>query len=505
MISRYLIRFSLLCWLVLCSITLQAATAPTLLLESATPRVELAPWLDTLPLRYSALDSTQLLAESEQLPWQALDQATLAQGSLENGLWLRFKIRNDGLTQRRILEFTRANISHIKIIIPQENGLWLTRHAGASEWLPRGDISGPGYSFRLTIPEGSSTLYVHLQSSYPLATPIRLSSESELVRAFQDGAGFFAAVLGMLGGISIGMTALRSARLSIATRWIIAALIMTVILQALIERDILGYWWLDVPSSQYSLIQLSNGMLSIMHLLLCRQFLTQRQVISKTALYCLRICILANLIWMLFSVTWLPSQWSPVADSLRWLCLLAIMAMLWHLIALPVLLYTMQLPAITQPAESGIGSGKNKPALTEARRSNLSTTMTPRVLIVEDNPWVQQVLAGLLLKLHCQPSLAGNGREALRCLESGKFDLVLMDCDLPELDGFSATQHWRSQATSGLSSQQVPIIAITAHISASHRLQARDAGMDDFLQKPIDMRALHEVLTRWLPLYSANT
>jgi len=552
MIKLCLIRFSLLCWLIFSSITLQAATAPTLLLENAAQRFELAPWLDTLPTRFSTLDSSQLLSAPDQLPWQALDQATLAQGSLDNGLWLRLKIRNDGLVQRRIIEFTRANISHIEILTQKDDGSWLTRHAGASEWLPRGDISGPGYSFRLTIPEGDSRIYVHLQSSYPLATPIRLSSENELVRAFQNSAGFFGAVLGMLGGISIGMTTLRSARLSIASRWIFAALTMTVILQALIERDILGYWWLGVPNSQYSLIQLSAGMLSIMHLLLCRQYLIQRRVISNAALYGLRICILANLMWMLFSVAWLPNQWSLMADCLRWLCLLAIIAMLWrparqacdgavryvliiltglisqlfcdaslhgylpfiaepyevmmvwHLLALPALLYTMQLPATSRMAENSLVSSQSRPAVNKAHAVP-ATAVSPRVLVVEDNPWVQQVLAGLLLKLHCQPSLAGNGLDALKCLEGEKFDLVLMDCDLPELDGFSATQHWRSQTSSGLSDPRIPIIAITAHISASHRMQAHDAGMDDFLQKPIDMRALHEVLSRWLPHYSAKT
>lgn len=554
MITLFAIRSCLLCCLLLLGMAAHASTAPALVLESVGTRLEIAPWLDKLPTKLATLSSSQLLASPDDLPWQALEQSVLAQGHLRDGLWLRLKIRNDGLAQRRIIEFSRANINHIEIVTQQRNGSWLTRHAGASEWLPRGDISGPGFSFSLTIPEGRSTTYLHLRSAYPLATPIHLSSENELVRAFQNSSGFFGAMLGLLGGITIGMAALRSARLSIATRWIFAVLVNVVILQALIERDILGYWWLDIPSSQYSFIQLSGCMLSIMHLLLCRQFLVQQQALSMRSRQLLQVSILANLIWMLLSVAWLPNQWSPIADGLHWLGYVAILAMLWqparqglrharpyraiimtglatqlwsdaslhghlpflaepyqlmmlwHLITVPALLYLLEQPAAEhKPATRPVNS-ISKALPRASATTSPSLPVITRVLIVEDNPWVQQVLAGLLLKLNCQTCLAGDGREALKRLESEAFDLVLMDCDLPELDGFSATQQWRAKPSHNAhgSDSRIPIIAITAHISASHRLQAEEAGMDDFLQKPIDMRALHEVLTRWLPQYSAK-
>ena len=121
------------------------------------------------------------------------------------------------------------------------------------------------------------------------------------------------------------------------------------------------------------------------------------------------------------------------------------------------------------------------------------------VLVVEDNPWVQQVLTGLLLKLGCQPHSVGDGQQALTCLKQQHFDLVLMDCDLPGLDGISTAQLWRTEASKHrfASSADIPIVAITAHVSAAYETQAREAGMNDFLQKPIDMRTLHELLQRW--------
>lgn len=553
MIMSRLIHFCLLCCLALIGLTARAATAPVFVLESAANRLEIASWLDRLPPELSALSSAQLLKQANDLPWQTLDQPTLAQGYLQEGIWLRLKIRNDGLAQRRILELTRANLSRIEVITRQSNGSWLSRHAGATELSPRGDTNGLGYSFNLTIPEGTSITYFHLRSTYPLATPIRLSTENELLRALQNNAGFFGAGIGLLGGMILGMAGLRSARLSISVRWIFVAIVFTVIVHIFTDRGVFGYWWLDVPNSLHSVIQLSACMLSIMNALLCWQFLLQNQLLKEKIRLLLRILILANLLWMLIAVAWQPNPWSSIADALHWLSYAAIIAalwlptqqgltgaalyrgvmmtalasqlfsyaalrghvpfiaepyqimLLWHLLTLPVLLHILELPAALQKSSSAARVMTSLTKTSASPKQSGQPALT-RVLVVEDNPWVQQVLSGLLLKLGCQASLADDGREALQRMKSEIFDLVLMDCDLPKLDGFSATQLWRAQTvqTANASHRQVPIIAITAHISASHRLQAEEAGMDDFLQKPIDMRALHEVLTRWLPQYSAK-
>lgn len=553
MIMSRLVNLCLLCCLALCGLTARAETAPVFVLENAANRLEVAPWLDRLPPQFSALSSAQLLMQANDLPWQALAQPVLAQGHLRDGIWLRLRVRNDGLAQRRIIEFTRANLSHIEVMTRQSNGSWLNRHAGTAELSPRGDTNGLGYSFSLAVPEGNSIIYLHLRSAYPLATPIRLSTENELLRALQNNAGFFGAGIGLLGGMILGMAGLRSARLSIPVRWIFASMVAMVIVQVFADRGVLGYWWLDVPSSSHRFIQLSTCMLSIMHTLLCWQFLMQKQALTPPLRQLLRAVILANLLWMLVAVAWLPNPWPAMADALHWLGYTAIIAalwrparqgfagaglyrgimmtalasqlfsaaalrgylpfmaepyqitMLWHLLALPVLLHVLEQQAAPQKSSSK-SHPMTSPATPSVASIQPAQPALTRVLVVEDNPWVQQVLAGLLLKLNCQACLAGDGREALQRLKSEVFDLVLMDCDLPELDGFSATQLWRAQTmqAASASNRQLPIIAITAHISASHRLQAAEAGMDDFLQKPIDMRALHDVLTRWLPQYPAR-
>ncbi|MES3040453.1 MAG: response regulator [Pseudomonadota bacterium] len=556
-----LLNFCLLCCLALIGVTARAEIAPAFVLEDAANRLEIAPWLDRLPSQFSALSSAQLLTQADDLPWQALAQPVLAQGYLRDGIWLRLKTRNDGLAQRRIIEFTRANLSHIEIMTRQSNGSWMSRHAGTAELSRRGDTNGLGYSFNLAVPEGHSITYLHLQSAYPLATPIRLSTENELLRTLQDNAGLFGAGIGLLGGMILGMAGLRSARLSLSVRWTFVSIVAMVIVQAFADRGVFSYWWLDLPSSLHSLIQLSICMLCIMHVLLCWQFLAQKQVINTRVRVLLRAVILANLLWMLIAVAWLPNPWSPLAGVLHWAGYIAIIVsvwrpaqqelmgarlyrgimmtglasqifidaalhgylpfmaepyqimMLWHLLSLPVLLHVLEQPAAQQPfaakpfmTNAATSTHKSRLITPTARSTMPNLPVVTRVLIVEDNPWVQQVLAGLLLKLNCQTALAADGRDALQRLKSEVFDLVLMDCDLPELDGFSTTQLWRAQALqqTGASKLEVPIIAITAHISASHRLQAEEAGMDDFLQKPIDMRALHDVLTRWLPHYSAN-
>lgn len=556
MIMSRLLNVCLLSCLALTGVSARAEIAPAFVLEDAANRLEIAPWLDRLPAQFSALSSAQLLTQADDLPWQALAQPVLAQGYLRDGIWLRLKTRNDGLTQRRIIEFTRANLSHIEIMTRQRNGSWMSRRAGTAELSRRGDTNGLGYSFNLAVPEGHSITYLHLQSAYPLATPIRLSTENELLRALQDNAGFFGVGIGLLGGMILGMAGLRSARLSLSVRWIFVSIVAMVIVQAFADRGVFGYWWQDLPSSLHSLIQLSICMLCIMHVLLCWQFLAQKQVINTQIRVLLRTVILANLLWMLIAVAWLPNPWSPLTDVLHWAGYIAILVsvwrpaqqglmgaglyrgiimtglasqlfsdaalrgylpfmaepyqimMFWHLLSLPVLLHVLEQPAAQQTsvARAATSTHKSRLITPPAKPAMPNLPVVIRVLVVEDNPWVQQVLAGLLLKLNCQTSLAGDGREALQRLKSEAFDLVLMDCDLPELDGFSTTQLWRAQAVqqAGASKRQVPIIAITAHISASHRLQAEEAGMDDFLQKPIDMRALHEVLTRWLPQYSAK-
>ncbi len=125
------------------------------------------------------------------------------------------------------------------------------------------------------------------------------------------------------------------------------------------------------------------------------------------------------------------------------------------------------------------------------------------ILLVEDNPVNQDVGREMLEWLGCRVTVAENGRDALDCLNRGSFALVLMDCQMPVLDGYSATRILRVQeqgqpAPEGGGRHQ-KVIALTGHACAADRQICIDAGMDDYLSKPFSMKQLSAMLSRWLP------
>ncbi len=117
-----------------------------------------------------------------------------------------------------------------------------------------------------------------------------------------------------------------------------------------------------------------------------------------------------------------------------------------------------------------------------------------RVLVVEDNRTNQQVAKGMLQRLKCAPDIAASGEEALQKLPTQKYDLILMDVQMPGMDGYQATRAIREQETG---SGHVPIIAMTANSSAEDIERALDCGMDDFLAKPFRLDTLRNLLQRW--------
>jgi CheY-like chemotaxis protein len=119
-----------------------------------------------------------------------------------------------------------------------------------------------------------------------------------------------------------------------------------------------------------------------------------------------------------------------------------------------------------------------------------------RVLLVEDNPINRLVAGELLDRLGVQFESAEDGAEALQKLDAMPFDLVLMDCLMPRLDGFAATRHWRERER--VTGTHTPIIAVTANATAEDRAKCIDAGMDDFLGKPIQMHGLRSLVARYL-------
>ena len=126
------------------------------------------------------------------------------------------------------------------------------------------------------------------------------------------------------------------------------------------------------------------------------------------------------------------------------------------------------------------------------------TRLSGRVLVAEDNE-INQVLAQQILKrLGCELTIAHNGREALAWIENHEFDAVLMDCQMPEMDGFQATAAIRErERRSG--SARLPIIAMTANAMDSDRDLCLAHGMDDYVAKPFTAAKLGEALARWLP------
>ncbi len=118
-----------------------------------------------------------------------------------------------------------------------------------------------------------------------------------------------------------------------------------------------------------------------------------------------------------------------------------------------------------------------------------------RVLLVEDNPVNQAVALGMLEELGCDTVVAINGQEAIEHIANEDFDAVLMDCEMPVMDGFAATAAIRDQSND---MNEVPIIALTANAIDGDRERCIAAGMQDYLSKPISVETLHGTLKKWL-------
>jgi signal transduction histidine kinase/ligand-binding sensor domain-containing protein/CheY-like chemotaxis protein/HPt (histidine-containing phosphotransfer) domain-containing protein len=161
---------------------------------------------------------------------------------------------------------------------------------------------------------------------------------------------------------------------------------------------------------------------------------------------------------------------------------------------------------LTKPLRIGelyrvlIGCGNGVARMTEQRialkkPAGTLPALTGRVLVVEDQPLNREVAIGMLTSLGLEVETAHHGQQALDILQTRGFDAVLMDCEMPVMDGPSATAAVRAREPAGI---HIPIIALTADVTSAGRAACLAAGMDDHLAKPFRREALHAILSRWL-------
>jgi CheY-like chemotaxis protein len=144
------------------------------------------------------------------------------------------------------------------------------------------------------------------------------------------------------------------------------------------------------------------------------------------------------------------------------------------------------------------GKQRKAPEVHSRESENRAESQKPRLLLVEDNRVNQVVAVRLLEKLGYQVDTAVNGKEALGELSKQSYELVLMDCQMPEMDGFEATRLIR-RGIGGIKNSQVPIVALTAHALKGDREKCIKAGMNAYLSKPLNPHELQDILDTWLP------
>jgi signal transduction histidine kinase/DNA-binding response OmpR family regulator len=137
----------------------------------------------------------------------------------------------------------------------------------------------------------------------------------------------------------------------------------------------------------------------------------------------------------------------------------------------------------------------------DERAEETAASVDARVLLVDDNPMNLQVALAMLARLGIDADTASGGREALRRLADGGYDVVLMDEQMPDMDGLEATRELRRGAGDAA---RIPVVALTANADEAARQRCMDAGMDAFLPKPVRRKALRTVLARWIPELAAG-
>ncbi|HVI51252.1 MAG TPA: DUF3369 domain-containing protein [Candidatus Sulfotelmatobacter sp.] len=167
---------------------------------------------------------------------------------------------------------------------------------------------------------------------------------------------------------------------------------------------------------------------------------------------------------------------------------------------MPVIARPLRRGALLRSALAALGHAapsrpQPQPAIAAVPAKN-DDQVLPRILVAEDNPVNRMVITRLLRLLGHEAEIATDGLQALEAWRSGQYHLVLTDCHMPEMDGFALARLIRAEEVKG---RHTPIIAFTAAATSDEVRECHEAGMDDFLPKPVDLERLKAALARWLP------
>ena len=133
----------------------------------------------------------------------------------------------------------------------------------------------------------------------------------------------------------------------------------------------------------------------------------------------------------------------------------------------------------------------------ESPSPDRESVVEAQILVAEDNPVNQEVTREYLKNLGCNVEVVANGLEAVAALERTSYDLILMDCQMPEMDGFEATAMLRLKEQQQNQKRRTPVIAVTANAFEGEMERCLESGMDDYISKPFNQDELREILQRW--------
>jgi PAS domain S-box-containing protein len=150
----------------------------------------------------------------------------------------------------------------------------------------------------------------------------------------------------------------------------------------------------------------------------------------------------------------------------------------------------------TAPSAAGL-EGTDDTSAALLNPAELELLAGQRVLLAEDNRANQRLVSTLLRRMGCQVDIVSSGRECVRKVGEQPYSLVLMDCHMPDMDGFEATVEIRKWEAASRSSRRLPIVALTASLMDEDKRRCEHAGMDDFLGKPIQLEELTRAIKRW--------